>query len=1282
MAQTPPPVPPAGAELSRRSLLGWGVAGAGAVALGATTAAPAAAAAPDPGTGAGPLAVGHPRTEYADQLLGTDVTEPRFSWTGTALGHGATQSAYQVLVASSPERLTPGAADVWDSGRVASARSVGVPYAGPRLAPRTRYHWTVRLWDGAGREGEWSAPTWFETGLLDEGFGAARWVGAQPDLEQAPLDFAGASWIWSPGATAGNAPAGTRWFRGRLAIPAGVEIAAAYLVVTADDDYTAYLDGRQVLHAPQQTDGWKSAELADVTELARAAAGGTLTLAAVATNRPGPSVNPAGLLGKLVVTTTAGERLLVVTDGTWRSTDTEHSGWQEAGYDDTGWAGVAVLAPYGQGPWGGNVTVPQPRALDLAGASWVWGPGATVNNAPVGPRWFRGRLALPAGLDIASARLIMSADDDFTAYLAGQLTLSAPQQTDGWRTARVADVTEPARRAVGGELVLAAVATNRPGASVNPGGLIAKLVVRTTDSRELVLVTDAGWRTTGAVEAGWEQPGHDDAAWSPVVVLAPYGQGPWGSGIEPPVEERPAPLLRRAFQLTKPVARARLYASGLAYQVLHLNGQRVGTAVLDPGFTDYDDTVLYVTHDVTDLLAEGRNVLGAELGRGFYGMTTRNVWRWHQPPWHGEPRLLARLVVDHPDGSHTEIVSDDAWRITAGPTLSNSLYAGETYDARQEQAGWSTAGFDDSDWARASVLDAPAGTLRAQEHEPIRVVESVAPVKLTSPRGGVWVADFGRTTAGWVRLRVTAPAGTTIRILYGEKLRADGTVEAANGNVQSARFQQDEYVARGGGEEVWEPRFSYKGFRYVQLDGLPAAPTTDTVTMRVVHSDVRDVGEFRCSEPLFEQFERMMRRTVRNNLHGIPTDTPMYEKNGWTGDAQVAAPTMAGLLDLSRFFTKWLGDLRDSQVTSGQVPVIVPSGGWGYQELAPAPEWTTVYPFLLREMHRWYGDDRLLRQHWQPVVDYLEWELGRLRDGLAVTALGDYLSPGTGGNPPEDTRLTATAYLHRALVATAEVGELTGQEAQAARFRTAADGLRNRLNETFLDRARGLYRTSRDPGYRQTSNAVPLAFGLVPDDLVGAVVDNLVADIRDRGWHLNTGCLGTSVLLPVLTAHGHADVAARVALQRTYPSWGYWAENDADTMWEMWPTSTRSRQHYFHGTVVQWLYEHVAGLRAVADGGGRIVVRPDARAEVSAASAAVDTVRGRASSAWRLADGTFELTVRVPVGATAEVHVPAARAEDVEASPGGLVTARRMADGYLVHTVGSGTWRFVSSSAA
>ncbi len=727
------------------------------------------------------------------------------------------------------------------------------------------------------------------------------------------------------------------------------------------------------------------------------------------------------------------------------------------------------------------------------------------------------------------------------------------------------------------------------------------------------------WSRTGWFETGLLDEGFGAAQWI-------------GAGTEA------APLLRRGFTVDRPVASARLYASGLAYAELRLNGKRVGDAVLDPGFTDYDDTVLYVTHDVTELLQTGENVLGAELGRGFYGMTTPNVWRWHQAPWTGDPRLLARLVITHTDGTETELISDESWRVTSGPTLSDSLYAGETYDARLAQPGWDAAGFDDGGWSDAVVLAAPRGAVRAQEHEPIRVVEEVAPVAITAPLDGVQVVDFGRTTAGWARLRVSAPAGTKISLLYGETLLPDGLVSAVNQHVEGDRFQLDEYIAAGNGVEEWEPRFSYKGFRYVQVEGAEVS-----LTLRVAHSDVRSVSRFAASAPLYEQIEQAMRRTVLNNLHGIPTDTPAFEKNGWTGDAQVGAPTMAGQLDLARFFTKWLGDLRDSQHGDGQLPVIVPSGGWGFEELSPATEWSTVYPFILREMHRWYGDSRILSEHWESVLRYLDWELARLDDGLSLSVLGDWLPPGyPDGPPPEDRRLTGTAYLYRALLATAEIGEILGHSEEAGRLRKSADGLAEAFNREFLDPGAGVYRTAKDPEYRQTSNAVPLAFGLVPAEAIERVVAGLVAEISERGFHLNTGCLGVGVLLPVLTAYGHADVAAKIALQRTYPSWGYWLDEGADTMWEMWEADTRSRNHYFQGTVVQWLLENVAGLRNVADGWKEILVRPDARAEVDSASLRMDTVRGRVSVMWRRIGRVFHLEVQVPVGSTATIHVPSA----------------------------------------
>ncbi|WP_416985766.1 family 78 glycoside hydrolase catalytic domain [Streptomyces sp. T028] len=1088
---------------NRRLFLKSTTAGVGA-GVAAFSAGPAAAADtpardPEGDRAGGALRIERTTVEYAERVLGTGVERPRLSWELSAPGRGARQSAYQVQVALAPVRFA--AEPVWDSGKVASDRSVGVPYGGPELHPRTRYHWRVRVWDGAGRPSRWSAVRWWETTLSD-GDWQARWIGADPAPQ--PPSLSGASWIWSPGATASDAPVGPCWFRAELPLPGGTRVRRATVVATADDDFTLHLDGREVLNAPEQQDGWRTGHAADVT------------------------------------------------------TATEEA------------------------------------------------------------------------------------------------------------------------RAAGRPVVLAARATNRPGASVNPGGLLVRLVVETEDGGRQELVTGSGWRVAVTEpQEGWQRPEFDDAAWSGAAVLAPYGQGPWGSGVSVAVPEQPAPLLRRAFTVRKRISRARLHISGLAYYEAEINGRRVGRQVLDPGFTDYDETVLYAVHDVTELLRRGENAIGVTLGRGFFGMTTPNVWNWHRPPWHGEPRLLAQLEIDHPDGSRTTVASDGEWRITEGPTLSNSLYAGETYDARRAPHGWSRPGFDDSAWRTAGEQQAPGGTLRAQPHDPIEIIETVRPTEISELRPGVYVVDMGRTMAGWTRLTVRgAESGTLVRLVHGEKLKADGSVQAETGHVPG-RFQTDEYLCAGGGaDETWEPKFSYKGFRYVEVHGLPARPAPEQVLGRLVHTRVEEVSSFGCSEPFYEWLDGAMRRTVLNNLHGIPTDTPMYEKNGWTGDAQLGTPVMAYAFGAHRFLSKWLGDLADSQTGAGQLPVIVPSGGWGYQELGPSPEWTTVYPFVVREMYRTYGDERVAREHFAALTRYLDWELARLRDGLAVTALGDWVAPGY-EIPPEDTRLTATAYLYRALLHTAELGELLGDGEGdgdvVKRYREAGEKLKTAFNEAFLG-PEGHYRTAKDPGYRQSSNAIPLAFGMVPPGARASVVDSLVADIEARGNHLNTGCLGTSVLLKVLCAHGHPDVAHAVATQRTYPSWGYWQDNGADTMWEMWPLDSRSRDHYFLGTVAQWLYENVAGLRPGDAGYRTFSVRPDARTGVSWARTSIRTVRGEAAVSWSRLDRELRLSVRVPVGSTAEVHVPARTRAQV-AAPKGAEFLRGDSE-FVVFRVGHGTWAF------
>jgi alpha-L-rhamnosidase len=349
---------------------------------------------------------------------------------------------------------------------------------------------------------------------------------------------------------------------------------------------------------------------------------------------------------------------------------------------------------------------PKPPTFDSA--SWIWSAGSNSGGAPVGSRWFRGAFTPPAGAEIRKATLLATADDDFTLYLDGGQVVNQPEETDAWRRGHLVDVTEQVRAAGSGPIVVAARATNR-GGSDNPAGLLVRLIVETgTDPVELV--TGKGWRSAETEQEGWQRPEFDDGEWPEAAVLAPYGQGPWGTGVSLAWNELPAPLLRREFSVSKPVARARLYISGLAYYDAEINGVRVGRQVLDPGFTDYDETVLYAVHDVTDHLRRGTNAIGVTLGRGFFGMKTFNVWHWDNPPWHGEPRLLGQLEIDHPDGSRTTIASDDRWRITEGPTLSNSLYAGETYDARKAPAAaWSRPGFDDSGWQKAQRQEAPKG---------------------------------------------------------------------------------------------------------------------------------------------------------------------------------------------------------------------------------------------------------------------------------------------------------------------------------------------------------------------------------------------------------------------------------------------------------------------------------------------------------------------------------------------------------------------------------------------
>ncbi|MCI0688012.1 MAG: family 78 glycoside hydrolase catalytic domain, partial [Sporichthyaceae bacterium] len=567
----------------------------------------------------------------------------------------------------------------------------------------------------------------------------------------------------------------------------------------------------------------------------------------------------------------------------------------------------------------------------------------------------------------------------------------------------------------------------------------------------------------------------------------------------------PDPLLRKEVVLPARVARARAYVVGLGNYELYLNGRRVGNRVLDPAFTDYRRRVLYSTFDVTSLLKPGRNAVGIALGRGRYALTTPNVWNFHTAPWRGDPRALLRIAIWFADGTRGAITTDGSWMTSSGPTRSDSTYAGEVYDARYARNGWDRPGYRAAGWTPAEVLPAPAGRLQAQAVEPMRVVETFAPVSVTTPKPGVYVADMGRTVAGWVRLHVTGRAGTRVTIRYGERLGADGTVDNDQ-SIIAAPIQTDTYVLAGTGEEVWEPRFSYKGFQYVELRGLPVAPARSEVEGRVVRSSLAATGDLVTSDGLLNRIHQATLVALAGNLHGIPTDTPVYEKNGWLGDIGLLAETAMLNFDAARFLTKWVADMRDAQAPSGLVPVLAPSAGYGYRD---AQEWASQSVILPWLLYVWYGDTRVLGDSYDAMKAYVDLEARTWPSGIADSFIGDWNAPGY-TRPPEKAKLTATAYYYLAARILADTAEALGQPADAARYARLRDHVRAAFVRRFFDPRTNTFATPTAAGYRQTSNAIALTFGLVPPDRRQAVAANLAADVRGRSHgHLDTGIVGT-----------------------------------------------------------------------------------------------------------------------------------------------------------------------------
>lgn len=700
------------------------------------------------------------------------------------------------------------------------------------------------------------------------------------------------------------------------------------------------------------------------------------------------------------------------------------------------------------------------------------------------------------------------------------------------------------------------------------------------------------------------------------------------------------PLFRISFHLDSQPMTARLLVTGLGVFRSFVNGAPAPISRLDPGLTDVRTRVPVCEVEVTELLGHGENVLGIALGRGFYNMTTPNVWRWEKAPWRGPTRAWAHLEMNFADGSTRSITTGEDWRTHPGPVTADSMYEGETFAPTEDPQAWLLPGYSDAKWVDAiSAPNVFNPQLEHQIQEPVVVVERITPRVVTSTSNRI-VLDLGKVVAGWSHYEldpsVHQKAGPVeIIARHGEKLRADGTVDNDNIHVRADRFQEDRVRLEPAFARSFEPQYTYKGFRYVQLDAVTGDLKSVRVTGILAHADLTSSSTLTSSCKYLEQFDAAMRASLLNNMHHVPTDTPMHEKNGWTGDALTSLTTMFNSFDMRNMLNKWLLDQIDGQRADGSLPVISPSPGWGYDELSPAPEWTTLLPVLIDELATEYGETNLVTLHGRAAASYLNYELGRRDgDGLISSVLGDYLSPGTQGPAREDKRLTGTLYVARALRALAHAIEITetdgpshqlpsgnrGDTAQAQdralsmptprELHEEASSLEAAVNSQFLDTQRGLYTAGNNSEYRQTSNAVPLAFGIVPDDQIERVAENLIADVKRRGDHHDCGHIGVRYLLPVLSEHGHGDLALRVLTNRTAPGWRSWLESGNSTFMEMWQ-NPRSCSHYFMGTPAAWIQENVAGLRRGLGGWKSFIVAPDINVPVEQIAIARETIYGK-----------------------------------------------------------------------
>jgi alpha-L-rhamnosidase len=771
---------------------------------------------------------------------------------------------------------------------------------------------------------------------------------------------------------------------------------------------------------------------------------------------------------------------------------------------------------------------------------------------------------------------------------------------------------------------------------------------------------------------------------------------------------RSSPLMRREFSLYSSVRRARVYVSGIGCYELYLNGEKVGDRVLDPAPTYYSNVqdsplsarVLYATYDVTNNMRIGENAIGVILGHGWY--SAEADVSAERTPYGDRPQLIFQLNIELTDGSAVSVASNGQWKAFAGPITYNDLANGETYDARLEQPDWARPGFNDGSWGAVSLSRGPGGALVSGLLSPRKVVATLPMRRMISPReaelfNGTYIYDFGQNFTGWIRLRVSGPRGAKLRLRYGARIYEENDTLDTRSNgipgMNDAR-QADTYILKGDGIEVWEPRFTVHGFRYVEIRGFKTSPSVEYIEGRVVHSDLEETGSFVSSNSLLNDIHRNIQWSFRSSLQGIPQDAAdRAERGGCLGDPGFVAEDFIHNYDMAGFWEKWLNDIRGNQKDDGDVPYASPvdSSAGVYTRW---PAWQSTYPLLVWYLYQHYGDRRVVEDHYDSLKKFLRFLMSNAQKHIISwdSDLGDHMEPGTDGvsrfsSARTPAAVTSTAYYYYDAVLLAKMARVLGRTGDAEEYEHLARDIEAAFNRTFFDRTTNQYSAGS-----QTANAIALYVGLVPNGRQVAVIKNIVDDIVNRhATHISTGIIGSNALVQVLPKYGEADLMYRLAGRTTYPSLGNQVVMGATSLCESYECGPWASQNMkMFGSLDKFFYRNLAGIHLETPGYRRVRIEPQPVGDLKRVSATQKTIRGTIGIEWIRTNASFSLDVSIPAGMEAGVVVPTLGLRDVKImeSEHVLWASRTMhpdvvgisrgkaKENAIVFEIGSGVYRF------